>query len=109
MTSRQSWQASSVSALRPLPARGFRRPPATVASPLNTLFPTILFLLSLSQRLRILDESRGLGYDPLVCSDSRSSLAPTRPPHLHHCATRLFTHSSFTHLLHFLFVGGLGH
>jgi hypothetical protein len=69
------------------------RPPATISSPLHTLFHTVPSLPSLSQRLRILDKSRGLGYDPLVCEGPRSSLSLKRPPHLHHCALGSFTSS----------------
>jgi len=66
---------------------------ATIASPLHTLFHTVPVpsLSSLSQRLRILDKSRGLGCDPLVCEGPRSSLSLKRPPLLyHHYATRFF-------------------
>jgi hypothetical protein len=76
------------------------RPPATIASPLHTLFHTVPSSPSLSQRLRILDKSRGLGYNPLVCEGPRSSLSLKRPLHLYyHCATRFFYLIPFTHLL----------
>jgi hypothetical protein len=76
------------------------RPPATIASPLHTLFHTVPSSPSLSQRLQILDKSCGLGYNPLVCEGPRSSLSLKRPPHLHyHCATRFFYLIPFTHLL----------
>jgi hypothetical protein len=75
------------------------RPPATIASPLYTLFHTVPCLPSLSQRLRILDKSRGLGYNPLVCKGPRSSLSLKRPPYLHHYTTRFFYLIPFTHLL----------
>jgi len=66
------------------------RPPATIASPLH-IFSTLFPLHLLSQRLRILDKSRGLGCDPLVCEGPRSSLSLKRPPLLyHHYATRFF-------------------
>ncbi|PVH70986.1 hypothetical protein DL98DRAFT_617099 [Cadophora sp. DSE1049] len=67
------------------------RPAVTIASPLHALFHTVpSFNFS-----RTLDESRGLGCDPLLHEDSDSSslFSPRRPPHLHHHSAIRFLHS----------------
>jgi hypothetical protein len=46
----------------------------------STLFPLHFLPLKGFE----LDESRGLGYDPLIYKDSRSLLSLRRPPYLHY-------------------------
>jgi hypothetical protein len=45
-----------------------------------TLFSTVPSSPALSQRLRILDKSRGLDCDPLVCESSQVPFPRPRPP-----------------------------
>jgi len=57
---------------------------------------------------RTLDESRGLGCDSLLHEDSLSLFSPRYPLHLYyHFAIRLYTYSSFAHLLTFFLSNAL--